>query len=77
MSQTRFPRPPVRSGLARPFGFFAPSEGAMLPAGSFRDRLAFITGGGTGLGRAMTVVLSQLGARCVIASRSEVTSEVT
>lgn len=49
----------------------------MLPAGSFRDRLAFITGGGTGLGRAMTVVLSQLGARCVIASRSEVTSEVT
>ncbi|XP_032415440.1 2,4-dienoyl-CoA reductase [(3E)-enoyl-CoA-producing], mitochondrial isoform X1 [Xiphophorus hellerii] len=67
--QTRFPRPPVRSGSAHPFGFFAPSEGAMLPAGSFRDRLAFITGGGTGLGRAMTVVLSQLGARCVIASR--------
>ncbi|XP_023186933.1 2,4-dienoyl-CoA reductase, mitochondrial isoform X1 [Xiphophorus maculatus] len=67
--QTRFPRPPVRSGLARPFGFFTPSEGAMLPAGSFRDQLAFITGGGTGLGRAMTVVLSQLGARCVIASR--------
>uniref|UniRef100_M3ZDN4 2,4-dienoyl CoA reductase 1, mitochondrial n=1 Tax=Xiphophorus maculatus TaxID=8083 RepID=M3ZDN4_XIPMA len=61
--------PPVRSGLARPFGFFTPSEGAMLPAGSFRDQLAFITGGGTGLGRAMTVVLSQLGARCVIASR--------
>ncbi|KAK5617950.1 2,4-dienoyl-CoA reductase, mitochondrial [Crenichthys baileyi] len=49
--------------------FFAPSEGIMLPAGSFNNRVAFITGGGTGLGRAMTTVLSQLGAQCVIASR--------
>ncbi|MEQ2189387.1 hypothetical protein GOODEAATRI_024776, partial [Goodea atripinnis] len=37
--------------------FFVPSEGIMLPAGSFNNRVAFITGGGTGLGRAMTTVL--------------------
>ncbi|XP_077383913.1 2,4-dienoyl-CoA reductase [(3E)-enoyl-CoA-producing], mitochondrial isoform X2 [Festucalex cinctus] len=49
--------------------FFPPLEAAMLPAGAFRGRVAFITGGGTGLGRAMTATLSQLGAQCVIASR--------
>lgn len=54
-------------------GFFPPVEGAMLPKGSFSNKVAFITGGGTGLGRAMTTTLSQLGAQCVIASRSEVT----
>lgn len=43
----------------------------MLPTGSFSNRVAFITGGGTGLGRAMTSTLSQLGAQCVIASRSD------
>lgn len=42
----------------------------MLPAGSFSNRVAFITGGGTGLGRAITTTLSQLGAQCVITSRS-------
>lgn len=41
----------------------------MLPKGSFNNKVAFITGGGTGLGRAMTTTLSQLGAQCVIASR--------
>uniref|UniRef100_A0A3B3CU96 2,4-dienoyl CoA reductase 1, mitochondrial n=1 Tax=Oryzias melastigma TaxID=30732 RepID=A0A3B3CU96_ORYME len=60
---------------SRPFGsapqsdFFRPEEGVMLPAGSFSNKVAFITGGGTGLGKAMTTVLSQLGAQCVIASR--------
>lgn len=41
----------------------------MLPPGSFKDHVAFVTGGGTGLGRAMTQGLSRLGATCVIASR--------
>nr|KAF6326219.1 2,4-dienoyl-CoA reductase 1 [Pipistrellus kuhlii] len=41
----------------------------MLPPDSFRGKVAFITGGGTGLGRGMTTLLSSLGARCVIASR--------
>merc|ERR1719357_1779303 len=50
-------------------GFFPPAEGVMLPTGSFKNKVAFITGGGTGLGRAMTTALSQLGAQCVIASR--------
>ncbi|XP_077454016.1 2,4-dienoyl-CoA reductase [(3E)-enoyl-CoA-producing], mitochondrial isoform X3 [Stigmatopora argus] len=49
--------------------FFPPLEEAMLPPGTFRGRAALITGGGTGLGRAMTTVLSQLGAQCVIVSR--------
>ncbi|XP_049585746.1 2,4-dienoyl-CoA reductase [(3E)-enoyl-CoA-producing], mitochondrial isoform X3 [Syngnathus scovelli] len=49
--------------------FFPPLEAAMLPPGTFQDRVAFITGGGTGLGRAMTTMLSHLGAQCIIASR--------
>nr|XP_057908913.1 2,4-dienoyl-CoA reductase, mitochondrial isoform X2 [Doryrhamphus excisus] len=49
--------------------FFPPQETPMLPPGSFNGRVAFITGGGTGLGRAMTTTLSHLGAECVIASR--------
>ncbi|XP_053489889.1 2,4-dienoyl-CoA reductase, mitochondrial [Ictalurus furcatus] len=50
-------------------GFFPLSEGVMLPAGTFKNKVAFITGGGTGLGKGMTAALSALGAECVIASR--------
>lgn len=65
--------PQQSSSPAPQSGFFPPAKGAMLPTGSFNNRVAFITGGGTGLGRAMTNTLSQLGAQCVIASRSEIT----
>ncbi|TKC35944.1 hypothetical protein EI555_001699, partial [Monodon monoceros] len=41
----------------------------MLPPNSFQGKVAFITGGGTGLGKGMTTHLSSLGAQCVIASR--------
>lgn len=68
--QARLPRfPGPRSGSAPQSRFFAPTDGVMLPAGSFDNKVAFVTGGGTGLGRAMTEVLARLGARCVIASR--------
>uniref|UniRef100_A0A1A7XZU4 2,4-dienoyl-CoA reductase [(3E)-enoyl-CoA-producing], mitochondrial n=1 Tax=Iconisemion striatum TaxID=60296 RepID=A0A1A7XZU4_9TELE len=59
----------LRSGSAPHSQLFPSAEGVMLPPGSFKNRVVFITGGGTGLGRAMATVLSQLGAQCVIASR--------
>ncbi|XP_046898447.1 2,4-dienoyl-CoA reductase, mitochondrial [Hypomesus transpacificus] len=49
--------------------FFPPSEGSMLLPGTYKNKVAFITGGGTGLGKGMTATLSALGAECVIASR--------
>ncbi|KAL4601553.1 2,4-dienoyl-CoA reductase, mitochondrial [Arapaima gigas] len=49
--------------------FFPANEGVMLPPCAFANKVAFITGGGTGLGRGMTTTLSALGAQCVIASR--------
>ncbi|XP_020835377.1 2,4-dienoyl-CoA reductase [(3E)-enoyl-CoA-producing], mitochondrial [Phascolarctos cinereus] len=49
--------------------FFQPLKKVMLPPNSFQGKVAFITGGGTGLGKGMTTVLSSLGATCVIASR--------
>ncbi|XP_005381820.1 PREDICTED: 2,4-dienoyl-CoA reductase, mitochondrial [Chinchilla lanigera] len=50
--------------------FFRPLQKAMLPPDTFKGKVAFITGGGTGLGKAMTTYLSSLGAECVIASRN-------
>ncbi|XP_058034091.1 2,4-dienoyl-CoA reductase [(3E)-enoyl-CoA-producing], mitochondrial isoform X1 [Ahaetulla prasina] len=49
--------------------FFSPLQKVMLPPDAFHGKVAFITGGGTGIGRAMTNTLSNLGAECVIASR--------
>lgn len=49
--------------------FFPPSQDCMLLPGSYKNKVAFITGGGTGLGKGMTTTLSALGAECVIASR--------
>jgi len=43
----------------------------MLPEGTLQDRVAIITGGGTGLGKAMSQEFSRLGARVVLASRNE------
>ena len=41
----------------------------MLPPSTFNGKVAFVTGGGTGLGKGMTYALSALGAQVVIASR--------
>lgn len=43
---------------------------AMLPKDTFANKTAFVTGGGTGLGKGMATMLSKLGANVIIASRS-------
>ncbi|XP_042335648.1 peroxisomal trans-2-enoyl-CoA reductase [Sceloporus undulatus] len=43
--------------------------GLVLAAGLFRSRVAIVTGGGTGIGKAITADLLQLGCNVVIASR--------
>ncbi|XP_013791120.1 2,4-dienoyl-CoA reductase, mitochondrial-like, partial [Limulus polyphemus] len=49
--------------------FFEPCIKPMLPPGTFKDRIAFITGGGTGLGKGMASMLASLGAQVAIVSR--------
>merc|ERR1711970_969331 len=41
----------------------------MLPKDTYKDRVVFITGGGTGLGKGMATKFSELGANVVIAAR--------
>ncbi|KAM6456587.1 2,4-dienoyl-CoA reductase [(3E)-enoyl-CoA-producing], mitochondrial [Liasis olivaceus] len=48
---------------------FSPLQKVMLSPDAFHGKVAFITGGGTGIGKGMTSALSNLGAECVIASR--------
>jgi NAD(P)-dependent dehydrogenase (short-subunit alcohol dehydrogenase family) len=45
--------------------------GRMLPEGTFAGQTVMVTGGGTGLGKAIAVEFGRLGAAVVIASRSE------
>ena len=43
----------------------------MLRDGAFNDKVVVVTGGGTGLGKAMATTLSELGATVIIASRKQ------
>ncbi len=49
--------------------YFPVKKNPMLPAGTFTGRTALITGGGTGLGKAMALMLGTLGASVAILGR--------
>ena len=49
----------------------------MLPDGTFDSKVAIVTGGGSGLGRAMALELARLGAAVVIAGRRQEALEET
>uniref|UniRef100_UPI00064D277B 2,4-dienoyl-CoA reductase [(3E)-enoyl-CoA-producing], mitochondrial-like n=1 Tax=Jaculus jaculus TaxID=51337 RepID=UPI00064D277B len=49
--------------------FFQPLKKPMLSPNTFKGKVAFITTGGTGLGKPMTTYLSNPGVQCMIASQ--------
>ncbi len=57
------------SKVAKRAKYFPAITTPMLPKGSFDGKIAFVTGGGTGLGKGLATMLSELGAKVMIASR--------
>src|SRR4051812_15144147 len=43
----------------------------MLPANTFKDQVAIVTGGGSGIGKVIAHTLGSMGAKIVIASRKQ------
>lgn len=54
--------------------YFPVKRDCMLPEGCFKGNVAFVTGGGTGLGKGMVKMLSERGATVVISSRYTICS---
>eukprot|EP00759_Apiculatamorpha_spiralis_P008123 PhF_6_TR15078/c0_g1_i1/m.23711/K13236/DECR1; 2,4-dienoyl-CoA reductase, mitochondrial len=54
-----------------------PVNTPMLPPGTFNGRVAFITGGGTGLGKAVATMFHHLGCSVVITGRRQAPLEAT
>ncbi|XP_070389802.1 2,4-dienoyl-CoA reductase [(3E)-enoyl-CoA-producing], mitochondrial-like isoform X4 [Dermacentor albipictus] len=50
---------------------FPPVMTPMLPPGTFKNKVAIVTGGGTGIGKGMTEMFAQLGASVAIMSRKQ------
>lgn len=50
---------------------FPPVLTPMLPPGTFKNKVAIVTGGGTGIGKGMTEMFAQLGANVTIMSRKQ------
>ena len=49
--------------------YFPPLRSRLLPDEALEGKIAFITGGGTGLGKGMAQMMSALGADVAISSR--------
>jgi len=67
---------PACSGIKQPdftpnAKLFEPVKTPMLPKDYFKGKVAYVTGGGTGLGKSMATTLSKLGANVFITSRRE------